>query len=74
MYVVYSKLFKTKILSIGYKNFKLEKKLLYKIINDGKIKILFIPNPNQPIEDNISLKEMRKISRLCKRKNFTNCG
>ncbi len=70
MYAVYSKLFKTKIINIGYKNFKLEKKLLYKIISDGKIKILFIPNPNQPIEDNISLKEMRKISRLCKKKKI----
>ena len=70
MYKIYSELFKTKIISVGYKNFKLEKNLLYEIINTGKIKILFIPNPNQPIEDNISFKEMGKISKLCKKKKI----
>ena len=70
MYSIYSKLFKTKIFKIGYKNFKLEKKVLYKSIKLGKIKILFIPNPNQPIEDNISFKEMEKIARLCKKKKI----
>lgn len=70
MYSIYSKLFKTKIINIGYKNFKLEKKLLYKIINSGKIKVLFIPNPNQPIEDNISYKEMSKIARICRNKKI----
>ncbi len=67
MYEIYSKLFKTKLLKIKYKNFKIDKKQLYKIINDGKIKILFLPNPNQPIEDNLSLKEIKKISSLCKK-------
>ena len=44
-------------IKIGYdkKNFKLNKKKLYQVIRSG-IKILFIPNPNQPIEDNITKK------------------
>ena len=67
MYEVYSKIFKTKIIRVGYKNFKLQKKQLYKVINNKKIKILFIPNPNQPIDDYISSKEIQKISKLCKK-------
>lgn len=66
MYEVYSRLFNLKYIKINYKNFKLDKKKLYKLINSKKIKILFIPNPNQPIEDNISYKEMKKICQLCK--------
>ena len=56
MYEVYSRIFQTKLFKIGYKNFKLDKKSLFKTIKTKKIKILFIPNPNQPIEDIISLK------------------
>ena len=67
MYEVYSRIFQTKLFKIGYKNFKLDKKSLFKTIKTKKIKILFIPNPNQPIEDIISLKNMKKICNLCKR-------
>ncbi len=66
-YEVYSKIFKTRLFKIGYTNFKLDKEKLYKTIKTKKIKILFIPNPNQPIEDVISLNEMKKICKICKK-------
>ena len=65
MYDAYSKIFKTKLIKIPYNNFKLDKKKFYEIIKKSNIKILFLPNPNQPIEDNFSLKELKKIVRLC---------
>ena len=67
MYEVYSNLFKTKIYKISYQNFKLDRKKLHQVIKDRKEKIIFIPNPNQPIEDNLSLKEIEKICKECKK-------
>ena len=67
MYEVYSNLFKTKIYKISYQNFKLDRKKLHQVIKDRKVKIIFIPNPNQPIEDNLSLKEIEKICKECKK-------
>ena len=68
MYEVYNNLFRTKLSKVGYdtSTFKLNKN---KLINEIKKrpKILFIPNPNQPIEDNLSLKELEKICSLCKK-------
>lgn len=67
MYAVYSKIFKIKILPIPYDtDFNLEKKKLFECIKKG-IKILFLPNPNQPIEDNLSLEDLEKLVKLCKR-------
>ena len=70
MYEVYSKVFKTKLIRIGYKKFKLDKKELFKIIRTSGIKILFIPNPNQPIEDNLNSKEINKICTECKKRKI----
>lgn len=70
MYEVYGKIFQTKIIKICYKNFKLDKEQFYKTIKKAEIDILFIPNPNQPIEDNFSLKELKKISKLCSKKKI----
>lgn len=67
MYEVYSKIFKTNLIKIGYKNFKLDKKKLLFTIKKKNISILFLPNPNQPIEDNLSLSYIKKILKLCKR-------
>lgn len=69
MYEVYANVFKCKALEISYdyKNFKLNKKDIYAVIEKG-IKILFLPNPNQPIEDNISLREMVRICNFCRKK------
>ena len=70
MYEVYSNLFRTKLIKISYKNFKLDKEKLFSVIKNSNIKILFIPNPNQPIEDNLSVKEIEKICNICKRKKI----
>ena len=68
MYQVYSDVFKTKLIKIGYnKDYRLNRKQLIDIINHKNIKVLFIPNPNQPIEDIISKKEMTKICEICKK-------
>ena len=68
MYQVYSDVFKTKLIKIGYnKDYRLNRKQLIDIINHKNIKVLFIPNPNQPIEDIISKKEMTKLCEICKK-------
>ena len=72
MYEVYSKIFKTKIITITYdpKTFKLK---LNDLINEikKKPKILFLPNPNQPIEDNLSYRQLDKLCLLCKKNKVT---
>lgn len=71
MYEVYSKVFKIKLFKINYKdNFKLNKRELFETINKKKIKILFLPNPNQPVEDIISINEMKKICKICYKKKI----
>lgn len=66
MYAVYSKIYNINLLSIPYdNNFKLDKTKLINIIKRG-IKVLFIPNPNQPIEDNLDLKELTSLAKICK--------
>ena len=68
MYQVYSDVFKTKLIKIGYnKDYRLNRKQLIDIINHKNIKVLFILNLNQPIEDIISKKEMTKICEICKK-------
>ena len=70
MYYVYSKLFKTELRTIGYdyQNFKLDRRKLRHSLSE--VSILFIPNPNQPVEDNLDLKEMGDLALECnKRKN-----
>ncbi|MAD48322.1 MAG: hypothetical protein CMQ53_03100 [Gammaproteobacteria bacterium] len=64
MYSVYSNIFKTKLIEIPYKfdSFKLDRKKLKKFI-DSKPKILFFPNPNQPIEDTFSLEEIKNLAK-----------
>ena len=67
MYEVYSRVFNVSLVKINYsKNLKLNRKKIYNIIKSG-IKVLFIPNPNQPIEDNLNSTELKKIAALCKR-------
>lgn len=68
MYQVYSDVFKTNLIKINYdNNFKLNKKELFETIKNKNIKVLFLPNPNQPIEDIISTKEIKKICSYCKK-------
>ncbi len=71
MYQVYSDVFKTKLIKVNYKkDFKLNREYLYKVIKNKNIKALFIPNPNQPIEDIIYKNEMKKICNICKKKKI----
>ena len=65
MYYVYGQLFKTNIKHIKYKlkNFTLDKNQLLNSITD--IKLLFIPNPNQPIEDNLDNNFLEKVASEC---------
>ena len=63
MYYVYSKLFQTKLTQIDYipETLKLNWKQLNEFI-DSKPMMLFIPNPNQPIEDPLSLDQIAGIA------------
>ena len=72
MYEVYSKIYKTKFKTITYdpKTFKLKINNLISEIKKGP-KILFLPNPNQPIEDNLSYQQLDKICLLCQKKKVT---
>ncbi len=70
MYEIYSKIFRTRFMKVTYNavTFKLNiNDLIYKI--KQKPKILFLPNPNQPIEDNLTYSQLDKICLLCKKNN-----
>ena len=68
MYKVYSGIFKTKIKEIGYdpSTFKLNKKNIFSFIKSSP-EIIFLPNPNQPIEDPLSIKNITKICQLAQK-------
>tara|TARA_B100000700_G_scaffold204839_1_gene225209 strand:+ start:832 stop:1914 length:1083 start_codon:yes stop_codon:yes gene_type:complete len=69
MYEVYSKIFQLKLFKIGYtKNYEIKKKEFNKFFKI-KPKILFLPNPNQPIENTFDLKEIKEIASRCKKIN-----
>ena len=65
MYYVYGKLFETNIKHIKYnlEDFSLNKFELFNSIEE--IKLLFIPNPNQPIEDNLDNNFLEKVATEC---------
>jgi histidinol-phosphate aminotransferase len=66
MYEIYSGVYKTKLSKVTYdpKSFRLNRRDLIAQIKK-KPKILFLPNPNQPIEDNLSLNDIKKLCTLC---------
>jgi len=68
MYKVYNGLFRTKLKEIKYDDltFKLNKKDLLNYIKSSP-DIVFLPNPNQPIEDPLDLKDLRKVCSLAKK-------
>ena len=65
MYYVYNKIFQTELIEVGYdpKNRKLIWDELVDCLNK-KPAVLFLPNPNQPIEDNLSLDKISEIIEL----------
>ena len=68
MYYVYSKIFKTKLFKFeNYKNLVLQFNNDLKIFLRKKPRLLFIPNPNQPIENYFKLKELEKIILKCQK-------
>jgi len=68
MYPIFAKMFDVKILKIKYKNYELDFDNLIKSINK-KTSLVFLPNPNNPIEGNLSLKQINKILKVCKKNN-----
>lgn len=69
MYYVYSKIYNCNLVEIGYdfKSFKLNKDFLFDKLKE--IELLFIPNPNQPIEDNLSLSFCENLAKKCQENN-----
>tara|TARA_B100001765_G_C19497168_1_gene337234 strand:+ start:948 stop:2024 length:1077 start_codon:yes stop_codon:yes gene_type:complete len=69
MYEIYSKIYKVKFYPLTYsQDYKLKKEELDQFLS-SKPTILFIPNPNQPIESSLSLNELKKLALKCKEKN-----
>ena len=67
MYQVYSDIFQLKLFKIGYSNdYEIKKRDLENFFKK-KPKILFLPNPNQPIENTFGLEFIKKIAAKCKK-------
>ena len=67
MYEVYSKIFKTKLIKVNFdKNFKIDLKSLELILKKN-IRVIFLPNPNQPIENYTVLKKLNELAKKCAR-------
>ncbi len=68
MYEVYSKIFKVKKIRIGYDSkYNINYKQFDKFLKN-KPRVLFFPNPNQPIESSINLKDMAELAKKCQSK------
>ena len=70
MYKVYSNIFQLNLEEISYtKDLKTNFHLIYEFLETNP-KILFIPNPNQPIEDTLSYDQ---LSEICKFAEYKKC-
>ncbi len=73
MYKVYAELFETTFFKIKYvkesNSFKLNIDKLFQVINQKKIKALFLPNPDSPTGHAFSYLELKKIIHFCKLKS-----
>lgn len=70
MYYVYAKIFNLKLFKFEkYKEFKLDFFKDFGTFLKKKPKVLFIPNPNQPIENYFTNSELDKIIYKCKKKS-----
>ncbi len=70
MYKVYSDMFGLKTQTLKYdKNFNLQYKNIFKLVNKNTA-IIFLPNPNMPIEGFLMKSEIEKIAKLCDKKNI----
>ena len=68
MYPIFAKMFDVKISKIKYINYELNFDKLIKSINK-KTSLVFLPNPNNPIEGNLSLTQIKEILKVCKKNN-----
>ena len=69
MYQVYAKIFKLNLFKINYtKEYNINQKDL-NLFFKKKPKILFVPNPNQPIENTIYNKDLIKLAKKCAKIN-----
>lgn len=66
MYPIFAKMFDVKVSKIKYKNYELDYDKLIKAINK-KTSLVFLPNPNNPIEGNLSLLKIKQILKVCKK-------
>ena len=68
MYQVYSDIYQLNLFPINYtKEYKINEKDLDNFLKKSP-SILFIPNPNQPIESCLSIEEIKIIAKKCKEK------
>ena len=69
MYEIYSNIFRIKFHPLTYsEDYKLKKDELDQFLSLNPT-ILFVPNPNQPIESSLSLNELKELALKCKQKN-----
>lgn len=65
MYDVYSKLFQADLIHINYKQDYTPNWVLFDEFLEKQPVMLFLPNPNQPIESCFSVNELRLIAKKC---------
>ena len=69
MYEVYSSIFRVTCNRISYsKDYKLNQEELESFFKTNA-KILFVPNPNQPIESSLTLNELKTLAEKCRKNN-----
>jgi histidinol-phosphate aminotransferase len=65
MYEVYSKIFGMKLIKINFdKDFKIDLKSIDLALKKN-VKVLFLPNPNQPVESYFNLKQLEELAKKC---------
>ena len=68
MYAVYAQMFNLKIKTIDYdNNYELKFNKIYKLI-DKNTSLVFLPNPNVPIESAVDLNKIKKLASYCKKR------
>ena len=66
MYPVFTKMFDVKSIKIPYVNYDLDFKQMINSTNK-KTSLVFLPNPNNPIEGALSIKKIKKILKKCEK-------
>ena len=70
MYSVYAQMFNLKVKTIDYNNnYQLKFNKIYNLI-DKNTALVFLPNPNVPIESVIELEKIKKLAAYCKKRKI----